>query len=667
MKLLLFLIFITISLQAQNKNVTLVLPWKHQFQFAGYYVAKELGFYEKAGLNVEIKEYDVTVNITQDVATKKYEFGVGHSFLILDKLNKHPDIILLNAIHQSSPMVLLTKKRDDLKSLSDIVGKRIMISRDQIGGASINAMLFSKDIKRGSYEVIHPSFNPIDLINSKTDLMTSYLSNEPYALEQKGVEYTIFNPKDYGYDFYSDILFTSKSMLENNPKDVDAFREASLNGWKYAYEHVDEAIEIILRKYNTQRKTTKALKFEAKILRELAFKDGVNFGDINLLKLNEITTTYRLLGLIDSNSKIDFNSFIYKSSSDLNFYKKSPDKSEIDYFKFFNNFYFKLFLFILILIIGISLYFRLKMEKLLKKKTTQLELQNKIFDENICSSKTDLDGYITDVSEAFCKLTGYTKEELISKKLSMLRDKSTPIELYKDLWLTISSGHIWRGEIKNRKKDGSEYYVNAIISPVFDQDKNIIAHESIIQDITLKKVLQEFNTKLESEVEKQTKELKLLAVTDKLTGLYNRVKLDDELASNYEYYKKFKENFSIVMLDIDHFKAVNDTYGHQVGDTVLREMAMLIKDSIRSTDIIGRWGGEEFMLICPKTDSSNAYAVAQNIRENIQTHNFPRVGSLTISAGVSDIISNEDVNALVNSADSLLYDAKHNGRNVVKR
>jgi diguanylate cyclase (GGDEF)-like protein/PAS domain S-box-containing protein len=404
-----------------------------------------------------------------------------------------------------------------------------------------------------------------------------------------------------------------------------------------------------------------------KILRELAFKDGVNFGDINLLKLNEITTTYRLLGLIDSNSKIDFNSFIYKSSSDLNFYKKSPDKSEIDYFKFFNNFYFKLFLFILILIIGISLYFRLKMEKLLKKKTTQLELQNKIFDENICSSKTDLDGYITDVSEAFCKLTGYTKEELISKKLSMLRDKSTPIELYKDLWLTISSGHIWRGEIKNRKKDGSEYYVNAIISPVFDEHKNIIAHESIIQDITLKKVLQEFNTKLESEVEKQTKELKLLAVTDKLTGLYNRVKLDDELASSYEYYKKFKENFSIVMLDIDHFKAVNDTYGHQVGDTVLREMAMLIKDSIRSTDIIGRWGGEEFMLICPKTDSSNAYAVAQNIRENIQTHNFPRVGSLTISAGVSDIISNEDVNALVNSADSLLYDAKHNGRNVVKR
>jgi polar amino acid transport system substrate-binding protein len=238
MKLLLFLIFITISLQAQNKNVTLVLPWKHQFQFAGYYVAKELGFYEKAGLNVEIKEYDVTVNITQDVATKKYEFGVGHSFLILDKLNKHPDIILLNAIHQSSPMVLLSKKRDDLKSLSDIVGKRIMISRDQIGGASINAMLFSKDIKRGNYEVIHPSFNPIDLINSKTDLMTSYLSNEPYALEQKGVEYTIFNPKDYGYDFYSDILFTSKSMLENNPKDVDAFREASLNGWKYAYENI---------------------------------------------------------------------------------------------------------------------------------------------------------------------------------------------------------------------------------------------------------------------------------------------------------------------------------------------------------------------------------------------------------------------------------------------
>ena len=85
--------------------------------------------------------------------------------------------------------------------------------------------------------------------------MASYISNEPYSLKEKGVEYTIFDPKDYGYNFYSDILFTSKKMIKESPKDVDGFRAASLEGWKYAYEHIDEAIEIILKKYNTQIKT----------------------------------------------------------------------------------------------------------------------------------------------------------------------------------------------------------------------------------------------------------------------------------------------------------------------------------------------------------------------------------------------------------------------------
>ena len=266
MKQILFLLLITISLQAQTKDVTLALPWKHQFQFAGYYVAKELGFYEKAGLNVNIKEYDLSMDISKGVATMKYEFGVGHSFLIIDKLNKYNGIVLLNAIYQSSPMILLSRKREDIKTLSDLVGKKVMTSRDQIHGASINAMLFSQNVRQSEYEIIDPSFNPMDLVDSTTDFMTSYSSNEPYTLEQKGIQYTIFDPKDYGYDFYSDILFTSAIMLKNNQKDVDAFRAASLDGWRYAYEHIDEAVDIILKKYNTQKRTRKALEFEAKTL-----------------------------------------------------------------------------------------------------------------------------------------------------------------------------------------------------------------------------------------------------------------------------------------------------------------------------------------------------------------------------------------------------------------
>ena len=145
-KILVLLFLLTSLLQANKKNVTLVLPWKHQFQFAGYYVAKEMGFYEKAGLHVTLKEYDLKRDNTKDVASQKYDFGVGHSSLILDKLNKYPNIKLLSAIHQSSPLILISKKRDDITSLKNIAGKTIMMSRDQTTTASVNAMLYSEHL-----------------------------------------------------------------------------------------------------------------------------------------------------------------------------------------------------------------------------------------------------------------------------------------------------------------------------------------------------------------------------------------------------------------------------------------------------------------------------------------------------------------------------------------
>ena len=268
-KSLLILFILILSLYAQESNVTLVLPWKHQFQFAGYYMAKEKGYYADAGLNVDIKEYSLKRDYIADIASGKYEFGVAHSSLIFQRYNSYPNLILLNAIHQSSPFALISLK---YKNLEDIVGKRIMMSNDQTITASINAMIRSKNLLPDSYTVVDTSFNPIDLLKN-ADFMSIYISNEPYTLKQKGLDYFIFDPKDYGYDFYSDILFTSKEMLNNNQQGVDKFRQASLQGWKYAYEHIDETVEIILKFYNTQNRSRDALLYEANALKKLAFKD----------------------------------------------------------------------------------------------------------------------------------------------------------------------------------------------------------------------------------------------------------------------------------------------------------------------------------------------------------------------------------------------------------
>ncbi len=672
-KYILIPFLLILSLHAQEnltkKSVTLVLPWKHQFQFAGYYMAKEMGFYKEAGLEVDIKEFDLKRDNSIDVASLKYEFGVGHSSLILDRLNTYPNIILLNAIHQSSPLILLTKKRPDIKSIKEIVNKKIMMSSDQTYTASINAMLFSEKIEANSFEVLETSFNPLDLINGNADLMVAYLSNEPYFLAQKGIDYTIFNPIDYGYNFYSDILFTSKEMLEKHPKRVNAFREASLKGWIYAYAHIDETVEIILKKYNTQNRTKEALLFEARTLQKLAFKDGVNFGDINPIRVQEIITTYRLLGLIKSSEQIDFNDFIYlgdTSAKTILHINKIRKNVLLALYREYQE-YIIIAMLLFIVIFLSSLYFRYKSKLLLKRQALELAKNFEIFDNNISSSKTDLEGNITYVSKEFCRVTGYTKEELIGNNHRILKSEDDLSQTdYKDLWITIKSGHTWRNEIKNIKKDGSDYWAAVVISPIYDTENKIVAYESIRQDITLNKTLEEFNVKLEEEVKKKTKKLTLLSITDKLTGIYNRVKLDDDLDSNFNYYQKYKEVFSVIILDIDLFKNVNDTYGHQVGDDILKEITEVMKTLVRSTDTLGRWGGEEFMLICPNTTKDGAYKLAQNIRAAVEAHKFPRVTNLSISAGVCEIQEDKSIHYLVSCADKALYKAKELGRNRVE-
>jgi len=667
-KLIFLILVFTTLIQAQNnKDITLVLAWKHQFQFAGYYMAKELGFYEKAGLDVTIKEYDLKRDNTLDVSTQKYDFGVGHSSLLLDKLNKYPNIMILSAIYQSSPLILLSLKRDDLSSLKNIAGKKIMMSHDQIYTASINAMLSSEHLKPDSYEILDTSFHPIDLINGNADIMLSYSANEPFTLKEKGIAYTIFDPKDYGYDFYSDILFTSSQMIEKNPNDVKAFYEASMKGWLYAYEHIDESVEIILNKYNTQSRSKKALLFEAKTLKKLAFKDGVRFGEITQTRLNEMINTYRLLGLVHKNSKLNFKSFVYELDSNLTKFTKNKKQSTISLTNIINSKYFKFFIIILFLIVSIVYILKRRSDRIIAIKTKQLNNQHEIFNKYVSSSKTDLDGVITYVSEAFCNETGYTKDELIGKKHNIIRNKITPTSVYKDLWLSISSGHTWSGELLNIKKDGSEYWVDSIISPVFDRNNKIIAYKAIRNDITLEKVLKEFNEKLKKEVELQTKELQTLAQTDQLTKLYNRVKLDKELKYAQDCFLRYEKRYSIILIDIDLFKNVNDTFGHIVGDTILKEVALIIQNSVRATDIVGRWGGEEFLIISPNTNIDGVKKIADKIRLNIQDTEFEDINKITVSAGVAEIDTSLNQLTIIDKADKALYRAKEKGRNRVEQ
>ncbi|MEA2050871.1 MAG: ABC transporter substrate-binding protein [Campylobacterota bacterium] len=309
-KLIILLLLVYSTIYAKEK-VSLQLLWKHQFEFAGYYIAKEKGFYDDYNIDLEIKEFEFGTHITDDIQNGKTTFGIGYPNIILDKANG-ANIVLLNAIFQSSPHILVTLKSSNINKIDDFKNRSIKIDNDAIKTAPLLSILFANKIKLEDMNRVDLSFDINDLIDKKVDISTAYLSNEIYKLKQQKIEYNIFNPKDYGFDFYNNLLFTSQNTVKKKPEMVKNFQTATLQGWEYAFENIDETIELITKKYNTQNKTKGALYYEAKILKKLAYQNNIPLGEITKNKLQRIYDIYNLMGL--TKSSIDFDNFIFKDN-----------------------------------------------------------------------------------------------------------------------------------------------------------------------------------------------------------------------------------------------------------------------------------------------------------------------------------------------------------------
>jgi signal transduction histidine kinase len=296
------------SLYAAQK-VVLQLDWLNQFQFAGYYVAKEMGYYKDVGIDVEIKEFNNQIDLSTVVEKGGADFAVGRSSLLIDKINDK-DVVALGAILQEDPLMLLVRGDSNISSLRDLKNKRIMLTDDAKGTASIMAMLSSSGITQKDIEIVPHSFNLDDLIKGKVDAAASYISNEPIVMEDKGIGYKIFHPKDYGFQFYSDILFTSSDFIKKNPKLTREFYEASIKGWKYAFENISHTSEIIYKHHNTQHKTLIQLIKEGEILKRLAYSKNGTIGYLDIARLNDIVKVYKVLGL--ASKDVDLDTFIYE-------------------------------------------------------------------------------------------------------------------------------------------------------------------------------------------------------------------------------------------------------------------------------------------------------------------------------------------------------------------
>jgi len=168
-----------------------------------------------------------------------------------------------------------------------------------------------------------------------------------------------------------------------------------------------------------------------------------------------------------------------------------------------------------------------------------------------------------------------------------------------------------------------------------------------------------------SERKRMDEKLKKLAMTDILTEAYNRTVFDEIITREMERVKRYNKSLSVTLFDIDHFKKVNDKFGHNVGDSVLEKIATIVKKTIRNVDYFIRWGGEEFVIILAETDKKQAYVLAERIRTDIEKFNFTKAAKITISCGVAEFKREDTKNTLIKRADDAMYKAKRNGRNRV--
>ena len=287
-------------------------------------------------------------------------------------------------------------------------------------------------------------------------------------------------------------------------------------------------------------------------------------------------------------------------------------------------------------------------------------------------SKSNTKGIITYANDKFCEASGYSKAELIGKPHSIVRHPNMPSAIFKDLWDTIKSKKAWHGVITNLRKDGRKYVVDSTIIPILDIDGDIVEYIAIRHDVTefeqTKEQLTILNMSMKNKVDELhsiTNTLEEEASIDTLTGAFNRSKFEKFFDYEIEKAQLSKNVLSMIVLDIDHFKSINDNYGHNVGDDVLKLLSALVAKNLKRVDIFARWGGEEFVILLPGTTLEGTKSLAEKLRKLIEESHFSIAGKITSSFGVGTHVNSENKKEFFQRVDKVLYEAKKTGRNRV--
>ncbi len=262
----------------------------------------------------------------------------------------------------------------------------------------------------------------------------------------------------------------------------------------------------------------------------------------------------------------------------------------------------------------------------------------------------------TYVSPSVARIYGSTAEETVSQSVSDVLPPESLEVVMKVLEEELALENTGNAdpertrtiEIEEFRKDRSRVWIENVLSFMRDETQRPVAIVGVSRDVTERKRLEA--------------ELRHLSITDPLTGAYNRRHFMEELQREMKRSDRYPSPFSLIMLDIDHFKEVNDRFGHEAGDRVLKALTTMIRERIRSTDLLARWGGEEFMILLPNTNLDSAIMLADALLKQMRAATFSESGGLTASFGVAIHQPGEGVDEMLTRADDLMFEAKRGGR-----
>ncbi|MDR2550684.1 MAG: EAL domain-containing protein [Desulfobulbus sp.] len=465
--------------------VRLQLKWRHQFQFAGYYAALEKGYFRDAGLEVELLEGRLELDIGRHLLSGQAEFGVMSPAVLLERRQGRP-LVVMAAIFQHSASVILADKKSGVRSPRDLVGKRVMFAREN--DPEHLAMLTKEGIALKSLHMLPHTWQVDGLLDGSVDAQTAYLPNEPFLLRELGGEPVLIKPTQYGIDFYGDCLVTSEREVRQHPERVEAFRRAVLRGWGYAMNNPEEIARLIQSRYS-QEKSLESLLHEAEAMRELINPNLVEIGYMSVDRWQAIAETYVRLGFMPAG--YDLKGLMYDELRQ----EMEAERQGI-------------ILLVAemlggVLLVGcgigwILLLFNSRLSREVQKRTADLaasEQSFRTFFEMASVGVAEIDtlsGRFLQINVRFCELVGYTEEEMLSRSLAEIT-LPEDCERNRQLRHDLVDGTLPEFTIEERllHRNGQAVWVIVTVSPLWRAGEPPGCCLAVVRDISKRKRAEE--------------------------------------------------------------------------------------------------------------------------------------------------------------------------------